>query len=221
MKPNFLIFVVDQMASQSLGCNGHPEVRTPNIDRLAAEGTTFRRAYCNNPVCQPSRATMLTGLTPRQHGLVSNGNALDGRVPTVTGALAAAGYRTHSVGKLHLQPFVNIARNCDPDDPVESCESEYAWRQSRVTSLPPDYYGFQTTEFLWDTNDGPPIANRGVSGIEIKCPDFIPRRIDEEHRALIRAPSHAVGNCQTIENANQVIAIQPVERSSPLNGTII
>jgi arylsulfatase A-like enzyme len=148
MKPNFLIFVVDQMASRSLGCNGHPEVRTPNIDRLAAAGTSFRRAYCNNPVCQPSRATMLTGLTPRQHGLVSNGNALDGQVPTVTGALAASGYRTHSVGKLHLQPFVNIARNCDPDDPVESCESEYAWRQGRVTSLPPDYYGFQTTDFL-------------------------------------------------------------------------
>lgn len=148
MKPNFLIFVVDQMASQSLGCNGHPEVRTPNIDRLAAEGTTFRRAYCNNPVCQPSRATMLTGLTPRQHGLVSNGNALDVQVPTVTGALAASGYRTHSVGKLHLQPYINIARDYKPDDPVESCESEYAWRQCRVTSLPPDYYGFQTTEFI-------------------------------------------------------------------------
>lgn len=148
MKHNFLIFVVDQMASASLGCNGNDEVKTPHLDRLASEGTTFRRAYCNNPVCQPSRATMLTGLTPRQHGLVTNGNQLDEKVPTVTAVLVEAGYRTHSVGKLHLQPFINAERNCDPDSPIESWESEYAWRHGRIDGLPKDYYGFQTTEFI-------------------------------------------------------------------------
>jgi arylsulfatase A-like enzyme len=145
---NFLIFVVDQMASASLGCNGNTEVQTPNLDRLAAMGTTFTRAYFNNPVCQPSRATMPTGLTPRQHGLVSNGNLLDGRVPTITTALAEIGYRTHSVGELHLQPFVNMDRNCRPEDPVESWESEYPWRRGRIKKLPTGYYGFQTAELI-------------------------------------------------------------------------
>ncbi len=148
MQPNFLIFVVDQMSSFSLGCNGNREVRTPHLDRLAAEGTTFRRAYCNNPVCQPSRATMLTGLTPRQHGLVSNGNSLNVNVPTITAALVDAGYRTHSVGKLHLQPFVNADRNGNPAEPVESWESEYPWRRGRIDGLPKNYYGFQTAEFI-------------------------------------------------------------------------
>jgi arylsulfatase A-like enzyme len=91
---------------------------------------------------------MLTGLTPRQHGLISNGNMLDENVPTVTAALVSAGYRTHSVGKLHLQPFVNIERNCDSDSPIESWESEYPWRHGRIDGLPKDYYGFQTAEFL-------------------------------------------------------------------------
>lgn len=145
---NFLVFVVDQMASASLGCNGNRDVKTPNLDRLAAGGTSFKRAYINHPICQPSRATMLTGLTPRQHGLVSNGNLLDERIPTITNALVEAGYRTHSVGKLHLQPFINIDRNSNPDDPVESWESEYAWRRGRIKGLPKMYYGFQTAEFI-------------------------------------------------------------------------
>lgn len=136
------------MSSFSLGCHGNPDVQTLNLDRLAAAGTTFRRAYCNNPVCQPSRATMLTGLTPRQHGLVCNGNWLGADVPTITAALVEAGYRTHSVGKLHLQPFINIDRNGSPDSTVESWESEYPWRRGRIAGLPENYYGFQTTDFI-------------------------------------------------------------------------
>ena len=57
MQPNFLVVIVDQMNSFSLGWNGNDEVRTPNLDRLAAEGVNFDRAYPSNPVCQPSRAT--------------------------------------------------------------------------------------------------------------------------------------------------------------------
>lgn len=148
MKTNFLIFVVDQMSSFSIGGHDNPDVQTPNLDRLAREGTTFRRAYCNNPVCQPSRATLLTGLTPRQHGLVCNGNQLDKNVPTVTAALVEAGYRTHSVGKLHLQPFINSDQKASSGAPVESYESEYLWRRGCINGLPENYYGFQTAEFI-------------------------------------------------------------------------
>jgi len=143
MKPNFLIFCVDQLQSFCLGCNGHKVLRTPNIDALAGDGINFTRAYCNNPVCMPSRATLLTGLTPRQHGLRSNGCPLPEHLPTITQALASAGYRTHAVGKLHLRP----AGGCGQLEGFASCESEDGWNDGTVEGLPLPYYGFQSVDY--------------------------------------------------------------------------
>jgi arylsulfatase A-like enzyme len=67
--PNLLFILTDNHGAWTLGCYGNPEIRTPNIDRLAAEGMLFTRAYCNNSVCSPSRASFLTGLIPSQHGV--------------------------------------------------------------------------------------------------------------------------------------------------------
>ncbi len=142
-RPNFLVFCVDQMQSYCLGCNGHPVVKTPNIDALAAHGVNFRRGYCNNSVCMPSRATMITGKTPRQHGLLTNGNSLSRDVPTVTQALADAGYRTHGIGKFHLQPTGGFG-----GENADSAEWQRAWREERITALPTPYYGFQTTDYV-------------------------------------------------------------------------
>lgn len=148
-RPNFLIFVTDQMQAATLGCNGHPMVRTPHLDALAADGVTFRRAYCNNPVCMPSRATMITGLTPRQHGCLTNGISLPESAPTITQALTDAGYRTHSVGKLHLQPWgFQATPETLAADPPFSQESRPHWMSGRLTSLPRPYYGFQTAELV-------------------------------------------------------------------------
>lgn len=142
-RPNFLVFCVDQMQSYCLGCNGHPVVKTPNIDALAARGVNFNRAYCNNPVCMPSRATMITGKTPRQHGLLTNGNILSPEVPTVTQALADAGYRTHSAGKLHLQPFGGFF-----NENLDSAEMGNSWWNSQRDALPLPYYGYQSADFV-------------------------------------------------------------------------
>jgi len=142
-RPNFLIFCVDQMQSYCLGCNGHPLVKTPNIDALAARGVNFRRGYCNNSVCMPSRATMLTGLTPRQHGLLTNGNSLAADVPTVTQALVDAGYRTHAAGKFHLQQTGGFG-----GENQQSCEWVQAWNRGERTSLPSPYYGYETTDYV-------------------------------------------------------------------------
>ena len=67
--PNLLFILTDNHGAWTLGCYGNKEIRTPNIDNLASEGTLFSRAYCNNSVCSPSRATFLTGLLPSQHGV--------------------------------------------------------------------------------------------------------------------------------------------------------
>jgi arylsulfatase A-like enzyme len=68
-KPNLVFILTDNHGAWTLGCYGNKEIRTPNIDRLAAEGMLFTRAYCANSVCSPSRATFLTGLVASQHGV--------------------------------------------------------------------------------------------------------------------------------------------------------
>ena len=60
-----LAFCVDEMRADHLGCMGNELIKTPALDALAARGTVFRRAHCNNPICMPARATMFTGLLPR------------------------------------------------------------------------------------------------------------------------------------------------------------
>lgn len=147
-RPNFLIFCTDQLQSYCVGCHARRDVRTPNLDALAASGTSFTRTYCANPMCSPSRASLITGLTPRQHGCLTNGTPLPEQAPTITAALAAAGYRTHSVGKLHLQPWMGYGpHRSDPNLPF-SWEDQVRWDQGEITRLPSPYYGFQSADFV-------------------------------------------------------------------------
>jgi arylsulfatase A-like enzyme len=68
---NVVFILTDNQGAWTLGCYGNPDIRTPNIDGLAAEGVRFSRALSSNPVCSPTRATFLTGLIPSQHGVHS------------------------------------------------------------------------------------------------------------------------------------------------------
>ena len=70
-RPNVVFILTDNHGAWTLGCYGNKDIRTPNIDRLAANGMLFERAMSSNPVCSPTRATYLTGLMPSQHGLHS------------------------------------------------------------------------------------------------------------------------------------------------------
>ena len=68
-KPNLVFILSDNQGAWTLGCYGNPDIRTPNIDRLASEGMLFTRAFASNAVCSPTRATFLSGLIPSQHGV--------------------------------------------------------------------------------------------------------------------------------------------------------
>jgi len=148
MRPNFVCFITDQQRADHWGGAGNRVIRTPNIDRLAAEGVMFDRAFVANPVCMPARATLFTGRTPRGHGVRTNGIPLDRRIPTMTEALREAGYRTHGVGKVHLRPF-ELPKGVGPEeaDPGEFPESRGLWEAGRVRSLPQPYYGLERVEF--------------------------------------------------------------------------
>jgi choline-sulfatase len=86
-----------------LGCNGDPLIRTPNLDRLAARGVRFADAYCNSPICVPSRASFQTGRYVHNIRFWDNAIAYDGSVPSWAHRLKAAGHRVDSIGKLHFR----------------------------------------------------------------------------------------------------------------------
>jgi len=103
-RPNILLITSDQQHWNTIGCVNN-EVKTPNLDRLADQGTMFTRTYCPNPTCTPTRASIITGKYPSQHGAWALGTKLPESEHTVGEDFSAAGYRTALVGKAHFQPL--------------------------------------------------------------------------------------------------------------------
>ncbi len=108
-KPNILIIYSDQHRYDCIGANGHPQVQTPNMDRLAREGANFSHAFTPIPMCVPARCSMLTGQWPSQHGVIFNFDGetfkrLDPNLPTAPGTLQQAGYHCIHVGRWHVDP---------------------------------------------------------------------------------------------------------------------
>jgi choline-sulfatase len=101
-KPNFLFLIADDHAAYEMGCDGDALADTPNLDRLAGEGMRFARAYCNSPVCTPSRQSFLTGRLPHATGVTRLPTELREETPTLSKQLKQAGYSTGVIGKMHL-----------------------------------------------------------------------------------------------------------------------
>jgi choline-sulfatase len=101
-QPNVLFIMADQWRGDWLGAVGADFLRTPNIDRLAAQGVTMRRCYSNTPVCAPARIGLTTGLQPVRLGALSNHAFLPTRVPTIYQRFRDQGYKVGCVGKLDL-----------------------------------------------------------------------------------------------------------------------
>ena len=131
-QPDIIFFMVDQLAACWLerGLTG-AIVDLPNLAALAESGTSFARAISSNPLCCPARATLATGLTTAQHGVLQNGYVLDPELPTFMRALQQSGYQTGALGKVHFHPHFE--------------------------SLFPDYreYGFDVCHNTEDARGGP------------------------------------------------------------------
>jgi uncharacterized sulfatase len=101
-RPNILLITSDQQHTSTLGFK-NPKIKTPNLDRLAREGADFSRAYCPNPTCTPTRASIITGQYPSVHGAWTLGTHLREDAPTVGDEFQKAGYNAILVGKAHFQ----------------------------------------------------------------------------------------------------------------------
>ena len=106
-RPNILFLMTDQHRGDVLGADGNGAVRTPNLDRLAAEGARFRCAYTSTPSCTPARAALLTGLSPWRHGMLGYGQVAEKYKHEKPAMLRAAGYYTLGIGKMHYTPQRN------------------------------------------------------------------------------------------------------------------
>lgn len=101
-QPNILFVMADQMSAKALPFYGHPVVQAKALSRLASEGVVFENAYCNSPLCGPSRASMMTGQLPSHVGGYDNASVIPSTVPTFAHYLRSAGYRTCLSGKMHF-----------------------------------------------------------------------------------------------------------------------
>ncbi|MFN2485999.1 MAG: choline-sulfatase [Acidimicrobiia bacterium] len=100
-RPNILLVMADQLAAQALPVYGHAGVLAPHMLRLAEGGVVFESAYCNSPLCAPSRFSMMSGRLPSRIGAYDNASNFGSDIPTMAHYLRAAGYHTCVSGKMH------------------------------------------------------------------------------------------------------------------------
>ncbi len=137
--PNILLLTTDQQHFSTLGSR-NPRIHTPALDRLCAEGTQFSRAYCPNPTCSPTRASLITGQYPSRHGCWAIGVKLPEDIPTVGDEFAVLGYATSLIGKAHFQPLASTPASSSIECQPLLRDLNY-WRAFKG-----DWYGFHRVE---------------------------------------------------------------------------
>jgi len=138
-RPNILWICTDQQRFDTLGCYGNPFVATPNIDRLARNGVLFEQAYCQSPVCTPSRASFLTGRYPRTTRCRQNGQNIPEDEVLVTRLLADAGYICGLAGKLHISACMPKAAP-GMERRINDGYAEFHWSHHPMPDWPTNEY---------------------------------------------------------------------------------
>lgn len=169
-RPNILLLYTDQQRWDALGANGNPDIHTPVLDSLAAAGVNFDRCFVQNPVCMPSRISLLSGQYPATLGILRNGVPVPPDTLTLPRMLRNYGYASANIGKLHFLPHANRDhRRIHPDygfdhlevsDEPGCYEDAYrAWVRCEApddldevsVGLPPAAYDWQQTMGIRDS----------------------------------------------------------------------
>ncbi len=171
-RPNILFLFSDQHNAGVLGCEGHPDVRTPNLDRLAEDGTRFARAYCQDGVCVPSRTSMMAGQYPRTLGVLHNADRPPSspEIPEIRPlqkVLNESGYRTAAFGKRHLARAADGGwdRTCTTmkmnNDPSDECYWDWIEERGKLEAFKRD----------WASEFGKGISTPMASSVSRLAPD--------------------------------------------------
>jgi len=168
-RPNVLWICSDQQRFDTLGCYGNPFVRTPHLDRLAEGGVLFDHAYCQNPVCTPSRASFLTGRYPRTTRVRQNGQSIPPDEVLVTKLLSDAGYVCGLSGKLHISAcYPGVCAATEPR--VNDGYDEFHWSHHPGANWPTNEY------FHWLREKGATFSHESFEGeeyVETSVPEDI------------------------------------------------
>ncbi|NOY80271.1 MAG: sulfatase-like hydrolase/transferase [Kiritimatiellaeota bacterium] len=130
--PNVLFVIADQHNAKVLGHRGHPDVQTPNLDRMAAEGVRFENAVTQNPICTPSRVSFLSGQYCHNHGYYGLSGPNPRGLPNLLGYFRRVGYRTSAVGKIHCPEYWV---EDDSDNFHETCGCSIGGRSPAYTAF--------------------------------------------------------------------------------------
>lgn len=148
--PKNVLFIISDDLNASLGCYGHPLVKSPNIDRLAARGVRFENAYCQYPLCGPSRNSMLTGLYPNSNGILSNGQIFRETIPShhsLSQTFRLNNYFASRIGKLYHYNVPKSVGTNGHDDPgsweleLNPAGCDRLLEEGDIFSLRPDNFG--------------------------------------------------------------------------------
>jgi len=165
---NVLFIITDGQRADHLSCYGNSDLKTPNLDQLAAEGIRFTNTYCTNPFCMPNRSSIFTGKYPSVHGVRCNGINLNPQTPTFIQTLHNQGYYTCSAGKIHLNwlgsPYSRKNKS------VEMIIPSLFKGKKEKTSIPRPYYGLDEINFTLGHGDA--VAGHYLDWIKKKAPDY-------------------------------------------------
>ena len=197
-RKNILFIMADQLRSDYLACNGHPTIKTPNIDALAAKGVNFTNAFCQSAVCGPSRMSFYTGRYMFTHGGTWNNIPVRVDEKTMGDYLRPYGYRVGIVGKTHFKPDITgmkelgISVDSDLGVLLSECGFEPWERDDGLhpdQSLDPDlsYNRYlrengYSGENLWHTvaNSAEGLGGEVLSGWSMRNVQY-PARVDKKH----------------------------------------
>ena len=170
-RKNILFIMADQMAAPLLPIYGPSPIKLPNLSRLAAQGVVFDAAYCNSPLCAPSRFTLVSGQLPSKIGAYDNAADLPGDVPTYAHYLRRMGYRTALAGKMHF---------CGPDQ-------LHGFEERLTSDIYPADYGWSVN---WDEPDARPSWYHNMASVLQAGPCVRTNQLDFDEEVVFKAQQY-------------------------------
>ncbi|MCE5324999.1 MAG: sulfatase-like hydrolase/transferase [Planctomycetaceae bacterium] len=153
-RPNVLFILADQHNAKVLSCKGHPDVKTPRLDRLASQGVRFDNAIVQNPICTPSRVCYISGQYAHNHGYYGLSGPKPKGLPTIFGHFRRHGYRTAAIGKIHC-PEYWVEDDCDLFE--DTCSTSVGGRSK-------EYAKYLADRGLTDKEDHAAMQEFGARG---------------------------------------------------------